>query len=102
MPYRVLYCALSPLMSVFCTLPGFQSLVGKYIDGEGDGARGVKRKAVASTATTIASSSTSTGTSSSAAGPQASSTAQAKSEAPTVMTVGSKPLASAEPPKSAR
>ncbi|CAM9144573.1 unnamed protein product [Laminaria digitata] len=75
-------------------------LVGKYIDGEGDGARGVKRKAVVSTATTISSSSAST--TSSAAGPKASSAAQAKSEVPAAVAVGSKAVTSASPAKPAR
>lgn len=98
----MLHAALFPPISVFCALPVFQGLVGKYIDGEGDGARGVKRKAVVSTGTTIASSSASTSTSSSAAGLKASSAAQVKSEAPAAMTVGSKATASAEPPKPVR
>lgn len=76
--------------------------MGKYIDGEGDGARGVKRKAVVSTATTIASSGASMSTSSSAVGLKASSAAQVKGETPVAMTAGSKAGASAEPSKPAR
>lgn len=74
--------------------------MGKYIDGEGDGARGVKRKAVVSTATTISSSSAST--TSSATGPKASSATQAKSEVPAAVAVGSKAVTSASPAKPAR
>eukprot|EP00904_Undaria_pinnatifida_P002721 jgi/Undpi1/1244/HiC_scaffold_108.g14158.m1 len=78
-------------------------LVGKYIDGDGDGARGVKRKAVVSAATTISSSgSTSTRTSSPAVGAKGGSAAQAKSEPPGAVAMGSKPAASAEPTKLVR
>lgn len=95
--------ALSPPLCVACMFSVFQGLVGKYIDGDGDGARGVKRKAVVSAATTISSSgSTSTRTSSPAVGAKGGSAAQAKSEPPGAVAMGSKPAASAEPTKLVR